>query len=439
MRRTAPQRFLAELHDAGPLRVLLRIDDPWTVSSWPVWPGPKAYACAAPGVPPSADPEEENLSRFVAGEAELPELTSHLGWLWRLVDLAVALVEAGARTDLAECCTNELRRRPRAALLALTDEELSQADVTHALITTGLAATPPDTAPWQPGRARTLERLWATFPAAAAVAVGDLFGNDDLADAAITQCGDSLAEILKGHADPHAAVGRFGPEAERMATWPPESGRCPVAGRRRRPQAMLDEDTRLMAARRMFDARHETADALAAASVAKTITRTAETLIGQSACPGLTDAISARHPAGGRGGWLALPAMSIAMALLARLAARGNRNAAMLEREYRGKWGNLALDAPELVAIDLVLAEALVVVPDGSPGGISVTDRFDPLATSAADHRRLPALPALAAPGTRPADRDGARLPDHAQPAAHQGAAAGSHSALRSTARRSTR
>jgi hypothetical protein len=310
-------------------------------------------------VPSSADPEEGSLSRFVAGEAELPELTSHLGRLWRLVDHAVALVEAGARTDLAECCTNELRRRPRAALLALTDEELSQADVTHALITSGLAATPPDTAPWQPGEHRILERLWTTFPAAAAVAVGDLFGSDDLADAAITQCGDSLAEILRGHADPHAAVGRFGPEAERMATWPPGQVDALWQAAAVVPKAMLDEDTRLMAARRMFDARYEQ-PIRATASVAKTITRTAETFIGQSAYPDLTDAISARHPAEGKGGWLALPAMSIAMALLARLAARGNRNAAMLEREYRGKWSNLALHAPELVAIDLVLAEALV-------------------------------------------------------------------------------
>ena len=33
----------------------------------------------------------------------------------------------------------------------------------------------------------------------------------------------------------------------------------------------------------------------------------------------------------------------------------------MLECDYRGKWANLALYAPELVAIDVVLAEALVV------------------------------------------------------------------------------
>ena len=111
----------------------------------------------------------------MAGEDELPELTHHLGWLWRLVDLAAALVDAGARADLAERCTDELRRQPRAALLALADEELSQADVVHALITTGLAAAPADAAPWTPDEQRTLERLWAALPAAAAIATGDLF------------------------------------------------------------------------------------------------------------------------------------------------------------------------------------------------------------------------------------------------------------------------
>ena len=106
-----------ELRDAGPLRVLLRVDDPWTVSSWPAWPGSGAYSCAAPGVPASEDKEEEDLSRFVAGEDELPELANHLGWLWQLADLAAQLVPAGARADLAACCGDELRgsRAPRSS------------------------------------------------------------------------------------------------------------------------------------------------------------------------------------------------------------------------------------------------------------------------------------------------------------------------------------
>ena len=349
-----------ELRDAGPLRVLLRVDDPWTVSTWPAWPGSGAYDCPAPGVPASDDEEEENLSRFVAGEDELPELANHLGWLWRLADLAVHLVPAGTRADLAACCGDELCRQPRAALLALADEELSQAEAVYALIATGLAATPSEQAPLTPGELRTLKRLWAGLPAAAAIATCDLFENNDVTDEAAAQCGDSLTAILQKHQDPHAAVGRFGPDAERMALLPPEQVESLWQAAAVVPQAMLDADTRATAARRMFDTRN-TPPMRAAAVVARNVYRVAEQLISQTRYPDLAEAITARQPAQGKGGWLALPAMSITMALLARLGARGNSNCAMLEREYRRKWANLALCAPELVAVDLVLAEALVV------------------------------------------------------------------------------
>jgi hypothetical protein len=145
-----------------------------------------------------------------------------------------------------------------------------------------------------------------------------------------------------------------------MATWPSEQVDALWQAAAVVPQATLDADTRLTAARRMFDARNELPMRAAAVS-AKTIIQTAEMVIRQSRYPDLADAIAARKPSGGKS-WLALPAMSITMALLARLAARGNRNCATLEREYRGKWANLALYAPELVAIDILLAEALVVV-----------------------------------------------------------------------------
>ena len=348
----------AELHDAGPLRVLLRINDPWTGSDWPAWPRSGAYACPGDGAPASADYEEESLSRFVAGAAGLPPLTDHLGWLWRLVDLAGDLVAAGARTDLAEQVTDELLYQPRAALLALADEELGQADVVPALVATGVAAASAESRPWTRDEQRVLERLWAVLPAAAAIAVGDLWGHADGSDAATAQCGDAFAAILGGQDDPHRSAGRFGPNEERMATWPPAQVDALWQAAAVVPKAVLDADTRLAAARRLFDARNEQ-PVRAAAGSAKTITETAAMAVGRSRYPDLAAAITARSAARGNG-WPALPAVSIAMALLARLAARGNASCAALEREYRGKWANLAMYAPDLVAIDIILAEALV-------------------------------------------------------------------------------
>lgn len=348
-----------ELQDAGPLRVLLRIDDPWTMASWPKWPGSDAHECAASGIPSSLDLDEENLSRFVAGMGEIPQQTKDLGRLWRLVDLAAHLVRVGARADLAARCAAELRRQPRAALLALADAGLGHAEVIWALIMTGMAAVAGESAASDQAEEVALERLWTALPAAAAIATDDLPIRADQVDAAVAQCGDSLKDILNGKPDPHAAVGRFGPEAERMAVLPREQVQALWQAAAVVPRAMLDADTRMAAARRMFDARSVPA-IRTAAMAARTTTRAAEMLLRQRHLPELVDEISARRPPEGKGGWLGLPAMSIAMALIARLAARGDDDCRRLERERRDMWSELASQAPDLVAIDLVLAEALI-------------------------------------------------------------------------------
>ena len=313
----------------------------------------RQWACQHPRTPRKRACPGSSQAKPTCGQ-----LTTHHAWLWRLVGLAADLVEAGARKDLAEQVAGELLRAPRAALLALADEELDQADAIYALIATGVAAAPAEARPWNKEEQRVLRRLWAVLPAAAAVAVGDLFMQDEVSDAAITQCGDAFSATLNGHPDPHAPVGRFGPEAERMATWAPERVDALWQAAAVVPKAILDGDARLAAARRMFDARHEQ-PMRAAAGSAKTIVQTAEMVITGSRYPDLAGAIEARAPSGGHG-WLSLPSMSIAMALLARLAARGNTNCAVLERDYRDKWANLALHAPELVAIDIILAEVLL-------------------------------------------------------------------------------
>ena len=349
-----------DLVNAGPLRVLVRLDDPWKTAGLPTWPAAgTGYAVPAAGVPALADPEENGLARFVAGESELSSLTAP-GRLWRLVDLADDLVKLGARSDLAERCTDELLRRPRAALLALVDEGLSSDDVVRALILTGLAAAPADAGPWTADERLALERLWAAFPAAAAMATGARLASPEAADLAVSHCGASLGEMLAGHPDPFTAVGRFGPEAERMAFLSLEQVEALWQAAAVVPKALLDDDTRVMAARRMFDARNTT-PLRSAATVVKTVTRAVELTIQESGYLDLVKAVAARRPADGRASWLGLPAMSIAMALAARLAARGNTRCAVLERDYRGKWANLALHAPDLVTIDLVRAEALIV------------------------------------------------------------------------------
>ena len=112
----------------------------------------------------------------------------------------------------------------------------------------------------------------------------------------------------------------------------------------------------------MFDAR-TTPELARAAQDATSVIRAAQRLVSASPYRRAAAQIAARHP-GGQGGRLALPAMSASLALVARIAARGNEDCRSFERAWRGAWTALARRAPNLTNIDLVLAEALIAAAE---------------------------------------------------------------------------
>ena len=352
------------VREAGPLRVLLRVEDPWTVTDWPDWPTRNSYACDAPGIPASTDPEEDALSRFLAGEEDLPALPRRVERLWRLIHLADDLIAGGAPTNLRERCSAVLRDQPELAITGLLDTGLDAGACIAGLISTGLATARPviedDT--------RAAERLWSIVPAAAAVLCSRLLGEPAdlgrhhsaaLIDAALVQCGLNLDAMLDGAGDPSAQVGQFGPDAERMAVFSAEQIEAVWQAAAVVPQTLLDADTRAVAARQMFDARR-TPDLARAAREAAAIVRSAERLVLASPYRSAVAQIAARRHPDGKGGWLALPAMSASLALVARIAARDNEACRSFERSCRDRWTDLARQAPDMTSIDLVLAEALI-------------------------------------------------------------------------------
>jgi hypothetical protein len=183
-------------------------------------------------------------------------------------------------------------------------------------------------------------------------------------EAALVQCGPSLDAVLRGADDPHAQVGRFGPDAERMAAdlleAQVEAGRPPAAVV---PQPLLDADTRAVAAAQLFGARR-TPELARAAQDATSVVHSAERLVVASPYRRAVAQIAARRHPGGKGGWLALPAMSASLALVARISARGDEDCRSFERAWRARWTDLARQAPDLTSIDLVLAEALIAATE---------------------------------------------------------------------------
>jgi hypothetical protein len=211
------------------------------------------------------------------------------------------------------------------------------------------------------------ERLWGFVPGAAAVLCSRLLVRpacpDDpwavVADAALAQCGPNLETVLRGDDDPAAQVGQFGPDAERMAVLSAEQVEAVWQAATVVPQTLLDADTRATAARQLFDARR-TPGLARAARDATSVVRSAERLVAASPYRCAVAQVTARRHPEGKGGWLALPAMSASLALVARIAARDDEACRSFERVWRDRWADIARHAPDLTSIDLVLAEALI-------------------------------------------------------------------------------
>jgi hypothetical protein len=400
------------LGESGPLRVVLLVQDPWAASDWPDWPAGNSYLCPAPGVPASADSEEQALSRFLAGDGDLPARPERPERLWRILHLAGDLIAAGAPADLRARCAAVLRDQPGPALTALLDAGLDAAACVVGLISTGLATARPG-----PGeQTRAAEQLWGVVPAAAAVLSSRLLarppgqgeaGAAALADAALAQCGPNLDAVLRGDRDPAARVGQFGSDAERLAVLSADQVEAVWQAAAVIPRALLDADTRAVAARQMFDARR-TSDLGQAGRDAGAVIRSAEHLVAASAYREAGAQIAARHRQDRKGGWTALPAMSAALAVVARIAARGDGACQSFERHWRERWTGLARQAPDLAAIDLVLAEALMAGVDRTRFAEEPDDQqLRPPGDQPADHRGLPEVPQVPAARSRQPHRVG--------------------------------
>ncbi|MCO5968941.1 hypothetical protein [Actinoallomurus soli] len=343
-------RLPDELRHAGTLFVVLQVDDPWTPAEWPDWPE-KFMPSVGDGYLIGDDVEETALARFIAGAGEFPEHVGDLRRVWTMVRLAPRLRIRSEQPRFLAACARPIRHRPLEAISALADLGLEPGRTTAAVISSGLAATAvPD-----PAHAGEARRLWPVAPVLAALAGG--LRDPDCFEAAEQQCGTTLTDIKEGGGDPHAAIGRFGPEAELMVHMEPRRIESIWRAAQVVPQALLDPDTRLVAARRLFD-RRENPDVKSVGRGAKNVVHTALALLKDR--PELTAQVEARRNPKDRGGWFALPAASAALAVLARLAARGDTACRDAEQLMRADWARLADVAPDLITIDLILAELLV-------------------------------------------------------------------------------
>ena len=342
------------LIEAGPMGVIARIEDPWVPLPPPTWSQAGAsIVVEAEGWVIDEDEEEQAISRFLAGITPLPSEIKDLSRVWTSRALLPKLGLGPRIDEVARSIDLVIYSRPAAALAALASSEVSidlipPLMVRSELAWANLADAHENTAPpWT---------MRGALPAALLCAADSLWSAEEI-EAAMTICGDSINGILDNK-DPNAKSGCLDESADLLDTnpalreqWVRDAGLV--------PQGLLSADSRVLAAMEFVgNRRHHSLQWLVVN--AHNVLREAARLIRIIGDAATQAAFGARlHPTRDRG-WHVVPAVSMAYALAARHASRGHLDAGRWIVRQQRAWADLAEVAPQLVTIDLIIAELTV-------------------------------------------------------------------------------
>jgi hypothetical protein len=344
----------AWLIDGGPIRVMARIEDPWVPLPTPDWPlAGKSRLVEADGWITDGDSEETAISKFLAGDMSEPVDVIDFVRLWTVRALLPALALGDRIADTASAIDTEIYGNPAAALAALTGSEAPSEAIPSLMIRSGLAwanladAHENTAPPWT---------MRGAVPAALLAAADSLWSEEEI-EAATSICGDSVSGLLDGR-DPHASAGRMNESADVLdrdpglrEQWVKAAGLI--------PRGLLSEDSRVLAAMELVERRRDPRlDWLM--RNAQGVLREGERLVRIIGDPATQAAFDARRHHTRTGGWHVAPAISMALALAARHASRGHVEAARWMTREQRPWADLAAVIPQLVTIDLIIAELVV-------------------------------------------------------------------------------
>ncbi|WP_146776753.1 hypothetical protein [Parafrankia sp. Ea1.12] len=390
----------AELRDAGPLLVVLRLDDPWVPVDWPDWPDPRDYEDVyllrdrlwrAPADPSGPVAVETELSACLAGRGGQPRSAGGAVAALRLYGVAEDLRRRGLPRDGRPVAAALLAAHPSDALAAPLTARVDATASVAPLVQAGLAALPLGSRL----SADDERALWSASPLAAILAgavhlraasgprgVQGRPGSPDprrfdpgwaarqtereqrreaQRDRLGSVAGEVALVVLDGGSDPHRTAGRFDAAVARFAQLPPDQLENVWRASGVVPGALLDADTRAVAARRLFDARNQEEIRDLARTADVTLRRVLAALTLAEVPSALEAAIAARRDADAPR-WLLLPAVSLGLAGLARQAARSDDRDRSLKvyQALLPAHTALARHAPDLVTIDVLLAELLL-------------------------------------------------------------------------------
>jgi hypothetical protein len=189
------------------------------------------------------------------------------------------------------------------------------------------------------------------------LSAADSLWSDEEIEAAAGVCGDAVNGLLDGE-DPYAGAGCIDEFAERLDQNPGLREQV-IGAARLIPQGLLSADSRVLAVMGLVAERRDPRLEWLSRN-ARSVLRESERLIRMIGDSGTQRAFDARRHPSRTDGWQVYPAISIALALAARHAARGHADAGKWMLREQRAWAGLAEVAPQLVTIDMIIAELTV-------------------------------------------------------------------------------
>lgn len=338
---------------AGDLRVFVRLEDPWAPAPVPEWPS-RGESVLVPqeGHFASDIPEEAQLSSFLSGTAPFPAAISNVDRLWTVRGLLGGLALGDRIGQVAEDVDKALADQPRAALVSIATSRLPLEAIPSLMIGASL--------PWSdlssiheddpPGWSRR-----SALPGMLLSAADGEWSADEVAEA-VSVCGDVMRSLIAG-SDPFASVGRLGPSTDLYDSDPSIRAQL-LQPLKLVPKALLDADSRTMAAIEFVDRRRDSRlDWLCKNS--RRVVADIDKLVGILGNVHAAEALTARRHLSAESGWRLIPTVSLGYSIAARHAARGNEIACRWIPRQQRAWRDLASVAPSMTTIDLIVAELL--------------------------------------------------------------------------------
>ena len=337
----------SDLLHGGPLRVTVRAVNEWAPELPGPYPHPGPEVFDLPDVPIALEAEPHaGLTAFMLNPSEMPSLgVGDIALVLELLATGIRLPPPLATpANLSELA----RHHPREFVNAILRSDCSSAELVRSLVASSLVAhragdiADPD----------LLEPLLTRSPLAAQLVASATLAQDPssaIIDVMTATLGEEYSQLARGDATSNARVGRFEPafSAHPQIVAGLYAALDPV------PNLVLDLDTRIAAAYELWQARHRLA---AQARVA--LPAASKALQALTATPGLRPLVTERST---HDGVLALPVLTISLAILARLAAHGDDDAAAVYERYRGHHRSLAYHAPSFTEIDLIRADIAII------------------------------------------------------------------------------